>query len=328
MRRLVAALAIVVILAAGWVGGWFWLAKWVDRNADPALKQIAERGIDVECPSRAVVGFPFALRVTCGETAVAERSTGTTASLAGATGGASVFRPMTAEIALQSPVRVESPLLEGPVEFRWTQAAVDVGMGMNGPKTVSFDASDLLGAFTIPGLPEQTVAAANAEARLAPSPNGGSAVAFAFTDLAFANGGTRFPPVTGSAIAELSVPPRALAAGRDGIELPIAARSIQIQVQSGEARFMVEGDISLGPEGVIDGTLILRIAGAEALPGFIAALPEEFQRIGNAVAAGLFAFGQPTTLDGKPGSEVRMTIVANRVQIGPMLEFDLPRLQF
>jgi hypothetical protein len=327
MRRLVAAFVIVVILAAGWVGGWFWLAGWVDRNADPTLQRIAERGIDVECPNRAVVGFPFELRVTCGKTAVAERSTGTTANIAGASGGASVFRPMTAEIALQSPVRVESPLLEGPVELRWTDAAVDIGMGMNGPKTISFDASDLLGAFTIPGLPEQTVAATEAQVRLAPSPSGGSAVALAFTDLAFTDGGTHFPPVTGSAIADLSVPPRVLASGPDGIELPVSAQDIRIQIQSGEARFMMEGDISLGPDGVLDGTLILRIAGAEALPEFIAALPMEFQRIANAATAGLFAFGQPATVDGKQGSEMRMTIVANRVQIGPMLEFDLPRLR-
>ncbi len=167
--------------------------SWIDRHADPALQRIAERGIEVDCPNRAVVGFPFALRVACGETAVAERSTGTHADLAGATGGASVFHPMTAKIALQSPVRVESPLLNGPVELRWTDAAVDVGLGMNGPKDVAFDASDLLGAFTLPGYPEQTVAATSAKARLAPSPDGGSTVALTFTDLAFTSGGTRFP---------------------------------------------------------------------------------------------------------------------------------------
>ena len=326
MRRLFAGLIILVVLAAGWAGAWFWLAGWVDRNADPTLRRIATRGIDVDCPNRAVVGFPFALRVTCGETAVAERSTGTRASLPGATGGASVFRPMTAEIDLQSPVRVQSPLLDGPVEFRWTEAAVDVGMGMNGPKTVSFDAAGLFGAFALPGFPEQTVAAATAEAHLAPSPSGGSAVALAFTDLAFANGDTRFPAVTGSAVADLSIPPRALAAGRQGISLPVSAREIQIQIQSGEARFVIEGDISLAPGGILDGTLILRIAGAEALPEFIAAMPLEFQRIANAVAAGLFAFGQPTDVDGRPGSEMRLTIAGNRVQIGPMLEFELPRL--
>jgi hypothetical protein len=325
MRRLAALLIIVVVLAAGWAGGWFWLAGWIDRNADPALRRIANRGIEVKCPNRAVIGFPFAIRVACGETAVAERSTGTQARLAGAVGGASVFRPTTAEIALQSPVRVQSPLLQGPVEVRWTEAAVDVGLGLNGPKAVSFDATDLLGAFSLPGLPEQTLAAASAEAHLAPTSDGGSAVALAFSDLALTSGGTRYPPLTGTASAELSVPPRALASGRAGLELPIEARSIKVMVESGGASFEVEGDIALQPGGVLDGTVILRVAGAEALPEVIAALPSHFQKIGNAVAAGLFAFGQPATLDGKPGSEVRVTINENHAQIGP-IAIDLPRL--
>jgi hypothetical protein len=325
MRRLVAALIIVVIFAAGWVGGWFWLAQWIDRHADPALQRIAERGIEVDCPNRAVVGFPFALRVACGETAVAERSTGTHADLAGATGGASVFHPMTAKLALQSPVRVESPLLNGPVELRWTDAAVDVGLGMNGPKDVVFDASDLLGAFTVPGYPEQTVAATSAKARLAPSPDGGSTVALTFTDLAFTSGGTRFPPLTGSANAELSVPPHALAAGRAGIELPVEARGIQVMVESGGARFMIEGDLSLGPGGVVDGTIVIRIAGIEAFHDFIASLPEQLQRASNGVIAGLLLSGQPTTIDGQQGTEVRVAIEASRARIG-LLEFPLPRL--
>ena len=326
MRRLIAALVIVVILAAAWVGGWFWLAGWINRNADPALKRIAQRGIEVDCPDRAVVGFPFAVRIACGKTAVAERSTGTHANLAGATGGASVLHPMTAEIALKSPVRVELPLLQGPVELRWKGAAVDVGLGMNGPKNVTFNASEMLGAFDLPGLPEQTVAATTAKARLAPSPDGGSALTFTFSDLAFTSGGTRFPPLTGSATADLSVPPRVLASGRDGIDLPVEARSIEVTVQSGGARFMLEGDLSLGPGGVLDGTIVIRIAGIEAFHEFIAALPEELQRASNGVVAGLLLSGQPTTIDGQPGTEVRVAIDRGRARIG-LLEFPLPRLK-
>ncbi len=326
MRRLIAALVIVVVIAAGWVAGWFWLAGWIDRNADPALKRIAERGVDVECPNRTVVGFPFALRVSCGATTVAERSSGTHADLAGATGGASVLHPMTAEIALKSPVRVESPMLQGPVELRWTKAAVDFGLGMDGPKTVAFNAADLLGAFTIPGLPEQTVAATSARAKLAPSANGGSAIAFTFSDLAFTSGGTRFPPLTGSAAAELSVPPRDLASGRNGIDLPVEARGIQISVESGGARFMIEGDLSLGPGGIVDGTIVLRITGIESFHDLIAALPEQLQRASNGAIAGLLLSGEPTTIDGQPGTEVRVSIQKSRAKIG-LLEFPLPRLR-
>jgi hypothetical protein len=325
MRRLAAILVIVVILVALWAGGWFWLAGYVERNVEPMLREVARRGVEVECPDRRVVGFPFALRVVCGPTDLAEASTGTRASLPGATGGASVFRPTTAEISLKSPVRIESPLLEGPAELRWQDAAVDFSMSLGGPRAVAFDASDVLGAFAAPGLPEQTVAATHAAAELAPSA-GGTDVAVQFTDLAVASGGDRFPPVSGTASAELSVPPQALARGRAGIELPVEARGIRLSMESGGARFMMEGDLSLDAEALMNGTLVLRVAGVEALPQFIAALPQQFQKVGNAVAAGLFAFGQPTTLDGKQASEVRVTIAANRATIGPIV-FDLPRLR-
>jgi hypothetical protein len=325
MRRLVAAGIIVVILAAIWVGGWFWLARMVEANAEPALDEIAERGVSVECPNRTIGGFPFALRVTCGETAVAERSTGTRADFAGATGGASIFRPLTAEIALNSPGRVESPLLEGPLEVRWSEAAVDVGLGLDGPKNYSFDATQILGTLTLPGLPEQTLAATTAEAHLAPSEDGGSAIALAFADLSYVEGDTRYPLLTGSAIGEISVPPRALARGRDGIELPVEARGVRIMLESGGARFVLEGDIAMSENHTLDGTIIVSIAGIDAFHDFIAALPEEMQRIGNAVVAGMLISGQPTEIDGKQGSEVRIPIDGSRAKIG-LIEFDLSDL--
>jgi hypothetical protein len=324
MRRLVAALIILVIVVAAWIGGWFWLAGWVSRKADPTLQEIARRGIEVECPKRTIVGFPFALRVACGETTVAERSTGTEANIAGATGGASLFAPMTARIALKSPVRVNSPRLQGPLELRWKDAAVSLHMGIGGPRNVSFETADFLGAFSVPGLPEETVAAAGANGRLAPSANGGTDLAASFTDLALTTGSTRFPPVSGSASVELSLPPHALATVRDMRE-PLEARNILVSLESGGARFGVEGDMSIAPGGILDGTITLRVAGAEALPQFIASLPRRLQKIGNAVAAGLYAFGRPTTLDGKPASEVTVTVAGNRAQIGP-IEVDLPRL--
>lgn len=325
MRRLIAALVIVIILVACWVGGWFWLAGWLDRKAGPALQEAANRGIEIDCPGRTVVGFPFAIRIACGATDVSERSSGTHASLAGATGGASIFSPMTASVNLQSPARLESPLLQAPLDFRWQGATVNVAVGAGGPKTVSFNATDFLGALALPGDAAQTVTAAKAEASLAPSANGGSDLAARFTDLALALGTTHFPPVSGSASAELSVPPNALARGRAGIRLPVEARSIEVSIESGGARFMVEGDLAVSDGGIVDGTMVLRVAGAEALPAFIAALPDRFQKIGNAVAAGLFAFGQPTTIDGKPASELRVPIERSRAQVGP-IAVDLPKL--
>jgi hypothetical protein len=232
---------------------------------------------------------------------------------------------MTAEVSVGSPVRIESPLLQGPIDLRWKEAKVDVGVGMNGPSDATFDAVDLAAAFSVPGLPEQSVMATTARAHLAPSESGGSDIELAFTNLEVAAGDNPFPPISGTAVAELSVPPRALASGRSGIDLPVQARGIEISIESNGAYFMMEGDIAVTAGGFVDGTVVVRVAGADALPDFIEELPEQFQTLGNAVAAGLFAFGQPTTIEGNEGTEIRVTIQSSRAQVGPV-EVELPRL--
>ncbi|MGH6923813.1 MAG: DUF2125 domain-containing protein [Propylenella sp.] len=325
MRSLIAVLVIAVILALAWSGGWFWFAGLVERNADSVFAEIARRGVEVDCSDRSVVGFPFAVRFACGKTAVAERSTGTRANLGMVTGGASVFAPTKARIDMSSPVEVQSPHLEAPTEIRWRDAALDVGIGLNGPRDVSFDAVELSAEFALADLPDPGVAAAHAAGTLSPSENGGTDAAVTFTDLALSADGARFPMVSGSASGHLSVSPRALLAGRAGLVAPISARAIDIDLDSGGARFGAEGELSVDAEGVVDGAITLRIAGIEALPEFIAALPPQTQGVANGVVGALYAFGRPTTVDGEPGSEIVVQIERGSARVG-LFEFELPRV--
>ncbi len=325
MRRIVALLIIVATLAVGWSVGWFWLAGMLERNADTVFIEIARRGVEVDCRDRSVIGFPFALRVACAQTGIAERSTGTTARLGTVTGGASVFAPTTARMDMTSPAFVESPLLERPAEIRWRNAGVDVGLGMNGPRDVSFDAAGLSAAFELTDLPDPGLVAARALGTLSPTDDGGTDAAVTFTDLALSANGTAFPPVSGSASGQLSVPPRALLAGRAGLAAPIAARDIDIALDSGGARLSAQGELSVDAEGILDGVITLRIAGAEALSTFIAALPPQTQNLANAVVGALYAFGRPTMVDGQPGSEVVVEIERGAARIG-LFEMSLPRL--
>lgn len=325
-RQLASVLAIVVILALAWTGGWFWLAGWADAKATETLQELSDQGIEVDCRDRGVGGFPFALRISCAETAVAERSSETTADFAGVSGGASVLAPMTVVIDMTSPVRLASSQLVEPAEMRWEEAAVNVGMGMNGPRDVTFVTEKLDAAFAVRDIPVGKIAAASAQGSLAPSDGGGTSGTFVFSELRLSIGGEDLPPMTGIVSGELSAPPRALLAGRAGMQAPIAARGIDIALESGGARFKAEGEMTVDGEGIIDGNLVFQIAGVEALPAFIAALPEDWRKIGNAVAGGLLMFGKPTTLDGQPASELTLTIERGSASIGPMIEFDLPRV--
>ncbi len=325
MRRgLIAAAAVLVILALAWTGGWFWLARWADARATVTLSDLARQGVEIDCRDRSIVGFPFALRMSCGATAVAENRSASKASFAGLTGGASIFSPMTARVSMTSPAHVDAPQL-GTADMRWGSAGLGVGVGMNGPRAISFNTADMEADLAVPRLPVEKIAAGSAEGSLAPSANGGTNVSATFSDVRVSTGGAELPPVSGTAAGELSVPPRALLAGRAGMQAPVWARGIDVYLESGGAKFRVAGDIAVDAEGILDGQMVLRVGGAEALPAVIAALPQKWQKLGNAVAGGLFAFGKATTLDGKPASELTLEIVRGNAKIGPV-EVDLPRV--
>ena len=325
MRRLLTLTLILLIVAAAWSGAWFWLASWVERNTSSALASIKERGIDVECSERSVIGFPFAVRLDCGETVVRESRSGTNAQLGGLTGGASVFAPRTAEIALASPARIESPLLAGPADLSWNDAAIGVGMGLNGPRAISFDATDLQGQVPLPAAPGARMKADAAEGTLVPADDGGTLADFTFTGLSIDTAAATLPPVDGRASAHLSIPPRALLSGRAGLQAPISARDIDVVLALGDAKIAAAGELSVDAEGLLDGTVSLILAGKDALAQIMATLPAEHQKYGNAIAGGMLAFGKPTTLEGEAATELVLDIERGAAKIGP-LSITLPRL--
>jgi hypothetical protein len=265
-------------------------------------------------------------RLSAHRTAVSEERTGTRADLSGLEGGASIFSPMTARFAMVSPASFNSDLLQGGAEMQWNSAAFGVGMGVNGPRDVSFDATDVAARLSVTGLPIEGFAAGSAEGSLGPSSAGGSDLSVTFADLGVFMGGARLPPVSGSAAAELSVPPRALATGRASLQAPVWARNIDVALTSNGAAFSAQGDIAVDAEGIVDGELTLKIAGLEALPELISALPQAWQRKANGAVGGLFLLGSPTTLDGQTASELTLKIERGGVSIGDMQLITLPRL--
>jgi hypothetical protein len=264
-----------------------------------------------------MVGFPFSLRVACGETAVAERQTGTAAAFAGLTGGASVFSPRTAQFALASPAQIQSPFLSGPADLRWNDADVNVAMNLNGTAGGLIRHRRPQRRAAHPDLPS-TVAARNLQGTLAPAADGGTDADLSFVGLAVSSAGTAMPPVDGRLSAWISAPPRALLAGRAGLQAPISARLMNLSLASGEARLSADGDLSVDAEGIIDGTVTLRIAGSEALPGLVATLPADQQKLANGAIGALLTFGAPATVDGKRGSELKIEIERGEASVGPV----------
>ena len=322
-RHSISILAIVLILVVAWSAGWFLLARWADGKAAATLTELSDRGVDVGCEDRRITGFPFALHIVCGATTVVERITSTRADLAGMKGGANVLTPFTLRIGMNSPAHVDSTLLEGSADARWETAMLRVGIGMNGPRDFALDTAKVDADVTGSRFLVRKVAAEVAQAALSPSDNGGSEIELAFADLRLSVADLDLPPVTGVAAGEVSVPLRALILGR--VEAPLTTRNINVALQSGGARLRMVGEAAVDAAGVVDANITVVIAGTEALPEFIAALPDNWQKIANVIVGGLFIFGKPTTLDGQPASEFLLDVDHGTARVGPV-EFEVPRV--
>lgn len=81
---------LVVVLAAGWTGFWFFAASKVDENVDAWRAREAAAGRVYDCADRSVAGFPFRLEVRC---------SGVSVSLLSQTAGqAATQAPITAKL--------------------------------------------------------------------------------------------------------------------------------------------------------------------------------------------------------------------------------------
>lgn len=58
-------LGVVLLLAGGWCGAWFYLRGLMVDRLEGELTRLADTGIVIECPDLAVAGFPFRYEVSC-----------------------------------------------------------------------------------------------------------------------------------------------------------------------------------------------------------------------------------------------------------------------
>jgi hypothetical protein len=130
---------LVVILAIGWSGFWFYAASKVDDSLDGWRAREAKAGRIYDCTNRSVAGFPFRLEVRCG---------GASVSLVSQTAEQAATRtPITARLTdILVIAQIYDPRLiiaefTGPVTF------TDLG------QQPSFVANWTLGRSSVVGLP-------------------------------------------------------------------------------------------------------------------------------------------------------------------------------
>ncbi len=145
----------LVLLAALWSGAWVFARNEAAQRIEAWFGLEVARGRDWTCAQRTFDGFPFALRMTCTTLTMKQGSRTTTTGMLDA--GWSVFHPLSVDLTLANPVRIQDATGVGPIllDVGWT--TLTARLNLNGRRLEGGDAivSGLSGTL-IPGTGETT----------------------------------------------------------------------------------------------------------------------------------------------------------------------------
>ena len=344
---IVLPLALVVLLAAGWSGVWFYAAGRAQTEFAAWRAKQAAAGRVVSCSREEFAGFPFRFELRCAETALSLQKARLSFAAKDMLAAVQIYQPTLAIAEFTGPLTITEEN-QGGVALDWALAQASV-RGLPAPERVSF----VLDQPTLKPLAgnDQIANAAHAEVhvRAAPHlPQDPPALDLSVTlAQALFPGIARMPNVpldanvttTLRGISSLTPKPwpqvlRDLQAANGELEVR------QARIQQGDIVGVGRGTLKLTARGMLDGQIDLTVAGMEQLMvalGIDQKVGQASQRAldryvpglnldrllgprGNAAiaAAGAAMLGQPAELEGRRAVALPLRFVDGVVFLGPL----------
>ncbi len=325
---------LIVILALGWTGYWFgarYLAEIVVERATTA----PVAGNHLACAGRSFSGFPLRINLDCGTVTLAASGRSLDAALGGLSASAPLYRPGFVAATITSPLTINAPVDGLALTVSWSLGKSEATAGLGGLKSVSgsFLALELENAGIGSPLPIATARATVAEAFAKPA--GGGAYAFGARadrlQIVRRNGN-----VLPEADIELSV--RALDFGNSLGTDPLptllawlrAGGTVEVErakIRTGGAVVDADGTLTISADGVLSGSLALRVANIDALAALIEQLrPGSSDQVGPALVA-LTAMTVPVETEDGPARQTTLTIIDGLVAVGIIPIVVLPAIR-
>jgi hypothetical protein len=140
LRIVVALLAVIVVLAAGWCGLWYYAASVADRTLAGWVAREAAAGRDYSCGSEGISGFPFRVQAHCVTADAALKSSTPPFVLAAQeiTFTAQVYHPTVLVGDVTGPLTVAAPGQPPSFVATWSLARMSVSGLPPNPDAVSF----------------------------------------------------------------------------------------------------------------------------------------------------------------------------------------------
>lgn len=315
----------VAVAAAGWTAVWSMARSRLLAEVETRIAGLADRGIVVACPDRAVGGYPFRMELSCRDPGVEIRDRGVAASAAGLRVVAQIWDPRLVIVELDGPGMVKDA--GGETAAIWRSLRASLRWTTDGVQRLSVASEGLDLTARPTGRPAVRIAAAHAEAHGRPSGDGGRdldlAVSLAAASLTVAD--KRVGPAKADLSATTTLvdflppgpgPALKAFAGRGGrIEpagLALAVGGIAVEGT---------GRLTLDRSGVLDGMITLVARGLEGLASGGA---KEVGPELTTVLSGFVLLGKGSNDPARPGRRLEMIVDHGLVRIGRLTLGQLP----
>lgn len=340
-------LAIVIALGVAWTALWFYAAGEAETRLNDWQAQQAKGGRAFTCGNRAVGGFPFRIEVRCADAGVELKDTQPPIAirLKEILAVAQVWDPKLIIAEFTGPLTAADIGGAPYLTARWGVAQASVRGTPNVPEraSISVDGLRLDGAQAAQTFFEAKHAEFHARVQYGSWPHNPA------IDLAVKLGGAIAPAIHPLAAQPFDADILSVLHGMKDLSpkpMPVRLREWQaaggkVEIQNarlaqGEALANSTGILALTPQGRLDGTLKVTVAGVErllpalipgqappALSAIERAVPGLAQRIApqqqQSLQAGLLGLlGQPADIEGKKGIAIPVAFKDGRATLGPI----------
>lgn len=343
---------LLLLLAAGWTGAWFYAASLAEKKIEDWRAREAQRGRIYACGSQTIGGYPFRLEVRCVEPKAELRTQNLSAKAADMLAVVQVYQPSHAIGEFTGPLTVQEP--GGSLLIaNWKLAQASVS-GLPSAERVSIVLNTASVDRTVSQITSALFKADRVEAhsRLAPRLSSDPPV----VDLALQLAGATAPnlhPITSKPVnADITAVARGVkdlspkpwqAVLRDWQTAGGSLEITKARLQQEDMILVGDGTLSLNARGALDGQLRVTVVGLEKLvvalgvdraiaqDSTVGRLSGALDRVvpglgnitrergaPNLLAVGAAMLGQKTELEGKPAVTLPLRFTDGVVFFGPL----------
>lgn len=319
-------MGLVVLVIMAWTVVWFVVAGVVDRQAERAESAARAAGAIAECLNRSISGFPFRIEVRCGHGSRIGNADGHL-SVDGLTAMAQIYKPSRLIMETQGPMFIAADGMP-PLRADWDLAHASARIDIAQAALERLDMEVREGIIAVGAKPPVPFAELDLNLRKNPDDEDALDVALHLADI---RPSASLGPLSIIFQGTLSNASGLLSGDPDGTLSALAGEGLMLLVDSASVETVATalnagGTISIGPDGLLNGTLEVAFAGEGADLPLDGLIPKDTKDTIITLIDNVLAFAPQTHIGERIARKLTLTIRNGQVQAGFVPLFKIPPL--